>query len=498
MKKEVYNIYYEKLNYDNLYSTWKIVRKTCKNKKAILKFDINKGTNICNIYNSLLESRYKPMPFRLFMIFEPKPRLVMSQSVSDKIVNHFVAKYYLLPYLEKKLIDTNVATRKNKGSKYAGKLIEDYINDIRIKNNNKEIYALKIDISKYFYNIDHEILLNKIRKEIKDKNVINLLKIIINETNKSYINDNIKRYNKEYNTEIPLYKEGVGLSIGAMTSQFLAIYYLNDLDHYIKENLKCKYYIRYMDDFIILDVDKVKLKKIKDIIEIKLKELKLKINPKSNIVKLTTGFSFVGYKYIIEKNKFKIKYRNKTLKKIKKKLKDLKKYDLAKYYKSYGSYYGYLKKVSEVERNFKMKAIEKYEYYKKEHSTQMIFIKEGSFYKTYKEDAIILWELFKYKWNKDYIAFGISPSNKVFSTLNEKGIGYVIISDEIINIKGEIEIYNLYLQLANINYKKFKMKETLHKLLDEVLNKSNENSNKVYEFLNKLNGVDINVKSGNK
>ena len=203
---------------------------------------------------------------------------------------------------------------------------------------------MKIDISKYFYNLDHELLLNKIRKEIKDKNVINLLKIIINETNKSYINDNIKRYNKEYNTEIPLYKEGVGLSIGAMTSQFLAIYYLNDLDHYIKENLKCKYYIRYMDDFIILDVDKIKLKKIKDIIEIKLKELKLKINPKSNIVKLTTGFSFVGYKYIIENNKFKIKYRNKTLKKIKKKLKDLKKYDLAKYYKSYGSYYGYLKK----------------------------------------------------------------------------------------------------------------------------------------------------------
>ena len=137
MKKEVYDIYYKKLNYDNLYNTWKIVRKTCKNKKAILKFDINKGTNICNIYKSLFEGKYKPMPFRLFMIFEPKPRLVMSQSVGDKIVNHFVAKYYLLPYLEKKLIDTNVATRKNKGSKYAGKLIEDYINDIRIKNNNK-------------------------------------------------------------------------------------------------------------------------------------------------------------------------------------------------------------------------------------------------------------------------------------------------------------------------------------------------------------------------
>ena len=87
-----------------------------------------------NIYQILLNGLYKPLPFRLFLIFEPKARLVMSQTVGDKIVNHFVAKYYLLPYLENKLIDSNVATRKGKGSKYADKLINDYINKIRINN----------------------------------------------------------------------------------------------------------------------------------------------------------------------------------------------------------------------------------------------------------------------------------------------------------------------------------------------------------------------------
>lgn len=186
---------------------------------------------------------YKPLPFRLFLIFEPKARLVMSQTVSDKIVNHFITNYYLLPYLEKKLIDQNVATRKNKGSSYANKLIIDYINKIRIKDKNIDIYCLKIDISKYFYSIDHNLLLKMLKEDIEDKSVIDIIKKVIGETNKPYVNETINKY-----------KESTGLSIGAMTSQFLAIYFLNGLDHYIKEELKCNYYIRYMDDFLIFDL----------------------------------------------------------------------------------------------------------------------------------------------------------------------------------------------------------------------------------------------------
>ena len=190
------------------------------------------------------------------MIFEPKPRLVMSQSITDKIVNHFVANYYLIPYMESSLIDANVATRIEKGSGYAMKLIKKYYNKMLINEKGKEIYCLKIDISKYFYTIDHNILLNQVEKKIIDKDVLNLIKVIISETNKDYINKSIDYYNEKFNTNIPQYKNNKGLSIGAMTSQFLAIFYLNDLDHYIKEELKCKYYVRYMDDFLILDTNK--------------------------------------------------------------------------------------------------------------------------------------------------------------------------------------------------------------------------------------------------
>lgn len=129
---ETSNIYFPPITFDQVTDTWNIVRKTCKNRKAVFRYHIQKNTNNYQLYQILLHKSYQPYPFRLFLIFEPKPRLVMSQIVSDKVVNHFVARYYLLPYLEKKLIDSNVATRKGKGSKYAEKLLQDYINELRM------------------------------------------------------------------------------------------------------------------------------------------------------------------------------------------------------------------------------------------------------------------------------------------------------------------------------------------------------------------------------
>ena len=313
-KKKTSNIYDEPITFTNIEKMWNIVRKSCKNKRGIYEFSLNKNTNIYNIGKVLKERCYKPYPYRVFMIFEPKPRLVMSQCIYDKIINHFVANYYLLPYLERKLIDCNVATRKNKGTDYAIKLVKKYINEIRIKHPNEEIYVLKLDISKYFYTINHQILIDMLKKDIDDKDVINLIKIIIDETNKPYINELVDKLNIHNNTDIPHYEKDVGLSIGAMTSQFLAIYYLNVLDHYIKEKLNCKYYVRYMDDFLIFNVNKNELKKAWDLINYKISELKLRINPKSNIYKLSNGISFVGYKFRIE-NRFKMKLNKNTIKK---------------------------------------------------------------------------------------------------------------------------------------------------------------------------------------
>ena len=97
----------------------------------------------------------------------------------------------------------------------------------------------------------------------------------------------------------------------------MAIFYLND--HYIKEELKCKYYIRYMDDFLILDVDKNRLKFCYKMIKEKLNDLKLSVNKKSNIYRSSVGFSFLGYRYQTVNCRLNILLNAKTFRKIKKK-----------------------------------------------------------------------------------------------------------------------------------------------------------------------------------
>ena len=429
------DMYFKEVTYDNVRSMWNIVRRTCKNKRAILRYTINQNTMNYILYQKLLNCDYKPLPFRLFLIFEPKERLVMSQAISDKIINHFVDNYYLIPYLDKKLIDSNVATRKGKGSKYADKLMNDYINKIRQKEPNKEIFVLKVDVSKYFYTISHDILMKKLESEISDDNVLKIIKTIIDETDKPYINDTINRLNKKHNTSIPLYKKGVGLSIGAMTSQFLAIFYLNDLDHYIKEKLHCKYYIRYMDDFIIIDTNRKKLQEIWKLIEIELKKLELSMNPKSSIISLNTGITFLGYKYKIINNRYKVTYRKKTIKKIRKKLDLLKKYDLVKYYKSYSSYYGYLIKIKYYRRKFTMNTIEKYKYFKVKYPKSIVFIGEKSYYKLYDNDAKIISNLFDYKINNSMVTIRIIDSSNIYDKLVDLQLKFLIIENDLSIIK---------------------------------------------------------------
>jgi hypothetical protein len=483
------NIYDKNITLDNIYKMWNIIKHTCKNRREVYHFSLNLSTNIRDIYDTLKEKRYIPGKYRTFMIFEPKPRLVMSQSIRDKIVNHFVANYYLIPYLERTLIDSNVATRSNKGSSYAMKLLKRYLRNIVVNNGGKEIYCLKIDISKYFYSIDHKILIEMLENRILDKDVIELIKTIIGETNKEYINDNINSYNSKYNTDIPFYKNNKGLSIGAMTSQFLAIFYLSEIDHYIKEELGCKYYIRYMDDFLLLDVDKERLKdNWKKIVE-KIKLVNLKINTKSNIYRVSKGFDFLGFNYKVHNNRIFVLGSKKTRIRIEKNLKVLYNKDRIKYIKSYSSLYGYYKIFKKVERsNFKMKNSSLYEMYSDKYKERLIIIKEGIFYKCYKDSGRIIWYLFAYKYLNNYVSFGNTSYDKVINELRKLDLGYVIVdkNQELLNVKGDSDIYNSYLMLAEKSYDKYNKKIKIIDKINNILDKEFEKYSVIDSFLDEL------------
>lgn len=417
-RSKTYNYLDNVLTMDNLYKSWIAVCKTCKNKTYLFEFEKCLNSNLFRIYLSLRDGTYKPGRFKVFMIYSPKKRIVMNQLIKDKIVNHFISEYIFRPLLEPKLIDTNVATRVGYGEKYASTKLFNYLNGL-----DKDTYALSIDISKYFYNIDHNILMEMLSKDIYDKRILNIIRRIISETNKDYVNKIVAVYNNEFELGVPLYMNNKGLSIGAVTSQFLAIYYLNNIDHYIKEELHCKYYIRYMDDFIILDKDKKKLLSIKDNITFKLSGLNLNVNKKTSIKKVSDSFNFLGIRYKLD-NKL---YRKFVYKNHKRVLNNLKEEDIIKRYLMESSYIGYFKRIGREFIRMNKPSIKEYiSKYKKEYKDALVIFKDGIFYRVSLEDAPIIVFLLDYKITEDGLVFGRNAYQKVIDTLSKKKVSFIV------------------------------------------------------------------------
>lgn len=275
---------------NNLLDCYYDIKKNTKNRDKLVKYDMFISSNIINLYNKLINGKYKHGIYNIFLIYEPKLRVIMSENINDKII----CKYYLVDIIDKKLINSNIATRKNMGSSYGIKLIKKYINSI---------------------------------------------KNIVDSTNKEYVNDRISKLveDKDY-----LYKYNKGLNIGSYISQILASFYLNDIDHFIKEKLGVKYYVRYVDDFVLIDYNYGYLLYCLEIIKKKLSELGLSSNNKTRVYDSKKGFCFLGYKFFLnDSNKLiiKVKYKNKI--RIRRKLKHLKKYDIDKYRVVVNSYKGY-------------------------------------------------------------------------------------------------------------------------------------------------------------
>ena len=157
--------------------------------------------NIEKVYNELNNINYDGGYYNIFLIKDPKYRIIMSLNIKDKLINHYVTTYFLYPNLEKRLIDRNVATRKNKGRDYAIKLIK---KDIEVLKKKKEFYILKLDIAKYFYSIDHNKLKDMLKEDLRDEYMYKYISNIINSTNNDYINKHIKSIKDKYSGTIKL------------------------------------------------------------------------------------------------------------------------------------------------------------------------------------------------------------------------------------------------------------------------------------------------------
>lgn len=287
----------------------------------------------------------------------------MSQNIPDKIIKHLVSEYFLVEVFDKTLIDENIATRKNKGTHIGIEKLKQYLK----KHIKEDLYILKFDVTKYFFNLDHDIIKQIIRSKIKDKDAINILDRIIDSTDCEYINRQIENIKAKEITKlekssasnkdklindiknIPLCKKGKFAPIGNMSSQAFAIIYLNELDNYIKKVLKPSLYIRYQDDGLLISNSKEYLKECLLKINKIIIKYKLKLNNKTRIYKIDEGFDFLGFKYIRKNDRLIVKVKNQTKRKFKRKMKVLyklyqeKKIDLKDVNQVKSSYLGHLK-----------------------------------------------------------------------------------------------------------------------------------------------------------
>lgn len=284
------DVYSQIYDYESLYNSYLEARKNKRYRDDVLQFTDGLEENLIELQNEFIWETYKVGRYRPFFVYEPKKRLVMALQFKDRVAQWNVYRY-LNPYYDRLFIDDSYACRKGKGSHAAADRLQYWLRQVSRKPG--EWYYLKLDISKYFYRVDHAVLLEILGRRIKDERLMRLLATIINSEDQAFglpagvAPDDCPEEEWLYD---------VGMPIGNLTSQLFANIYLNELDQHCKHDLHLHYYIRYMDDVIILHNDKRVLHQIKDDIEtLLLERLHLNLNSKTAIRPVSLGVDFVGY-----------------------------------------------------------------------------------------------------------------------------------------------------------------------------------------------------------
>ncbi|OHA18784.1 MAG: hypothetical protein A2664_04730 [Candidatus Taylorbacteria bacterium RIFCSPHIGHO2_01_FULL_46_22b] len=262
------------ISIDNLLLAWKEFRKGKHKKADVLRFELTLEDNLFQLNHELAHQSWKPDPYVAFRINDPKPRVIHKASVRDRVL--FQAVYRkLYKIFDPTFIFDSYSSRINGGTHKAVKRLEEFSRKVTL-NHRKLGFALKCDIRKFFDSIDHSVLKSLIRRRITDGRLLSLIYKIID----------------SFETEF-----GKGLPLGNVTSQLFTNVYLNELDQFIKHELKVAYYIRYCDDFVLLSTDRKQLDVLLRYIVRDVRErLHLELHDRKVIFrKIKSGVDFLGY-----------------------------------------------------------------------------------------------------------------------------------------------------------------------------------------------------------
>lgn len=238
------------------------------------------GTTLCQIHEELMNGTYKSAGYYHFTIHDPKVREIYALHYRDRIVQHCLCDNLLAPYFEKHLIYDNAACRKEKGTLFVMNRLNGFMHE-HFRKYGCQGYFLKCDVRKFFDNIDHEILKERLRRIADDKRTLHMLFDIID----SY--------------EVAL---GKGIPMGNQTSQWFALFYLDPLYRLLKllkEKLRIKYYTRYMDDCVLVSHSKEVLNNALAEMRKLLADLKLEFNDKTQIFPIAHGVEYLGWRFYL-------------------------------------------------------------------------------------------------------------------------------------------------------------------------------------------------------
>lgn len=279
------HLYSQITSFDNLYLAFKAARKGKRSRPDVAEFEFQLEENLLNLQTELQEETYRPGSYQNFQIFDPKPRLISAAPFRDRVVHHALCRV-IEPLFERRFIHDSYACRKGKGTHAAIDRAQEFCAHYP--------YVLKCDIEHFFPRMDHALLYDQFTRVLADRPTLRLCRLILDSGAQIH-----KAVEPAYFAGDDLFAAARprGLPIGNLTSQFWANVYLNPLDHFIKRELKCPAYVRYVDDFLLYSDDKESLHTWRVEIINFLVKLRLTLHEKeAQVFPTHTGIPFLGWR----------------------------------------------------------------------------------------------------------------------------------------------------------------------------------------------------------
>ncbi|WP_160286353.1 RNA-directed DNA polymerase [Pseudomonas knackmussii] len=272
-------------------------RRTKRNSASALAFEVDLERNLIELHHDLVSGTYRQGRSICFVVTRPKAREVWAAAFRDRIVHHLLYNH-IGAGIEAQFIADSCACIPGRGTLYAAERLESKIRSVT-QNWSRPAHYLKLDLANFFVAIDKRVLSNQLVKLIDEPWWRSLaLKVLWHDPRENFETHSPRHlFNK-----VPQHKRltaqpaHLGLPIGNLSSQFFANIYLNDLDQFVKHQLRARHYIRYVDDFVLLHESPRQLNEWREAIEAFLPSLGAKLNPKKTILQpVDRGIDFVGH-----------------------------------------------------------------------------------------------------------------------------------------------------------------------------------------------------------